>query len=375
MKNSFFFLCIILLYSCGKKEGTKDYSQIEISMDTVMVDAKDKIIMAASNMFLSGFSNDNSKIHHYDAKNGVLEIIDLDRLILDRKIKVEKEGPNGVGSVWWFDFWNDSLYAFYNFNNIELLDKKMKKVSSINLQTSTIGKTGLGEGFMYQNNFTLLNDSRKLLAQVQSSNSDFLHLTYLDFKTNEVKIIKNPDFEVMNDHNITLIQNGSKRSLIQPVGTLFVGNKAYVFNKANNKIFEYDYSENSIQEIQIRQMTIPTAKSKSYKLQTESLEEFKAQAIALNEEIAFENLVVDPNSGDFYRLAVKKNQIAQEDRPEKWDVFLIKYNPNFKTLVEKKIFDNINLTEQLTEYFVKDNMLWIKININDDLAFLRIKIN
>lgn len=374
MKNYILLIFSALLFSCGGNEKHTDFSNLSIKIDTVMVDSKDEIIMGATNMFLSGFSNDNSTIYHYDANNGFIELINLNQLALEKKIKVEKEGPEGVGTVWWFDFWNDSLFVFYNFTRIEFLDQNMKKVSSIDLQNSYVGKTGLGKGYMYKNNFTVLDSPKRLLSQVTTKDSDFLHLAYLDFDSEKVEIIQNTDLEKVNDFNISLIQGKSKRSIVQSIGLLSWNNKTYIFNQANNQVFEYLNQENILQEIPIQQWKIPSQKSKSYRLETESQEEFKEQVLALDEEVTYNKLVVDPKSGDFYRIASIKTQASYECSPSKWDIYLIKYDSKFNLLAEVKILDNGKILELISEYFVKDGMVWIRVNLNDEMGFVRIKI-
>lgn len=374
MKNYLLLIFSVLLFSCGGNEKQADFSNLTVKIDTVMVDSKGEIIMGATNMFLSGFSNDNSKIYHYDAQNGEIEVIDLNLLTLERKIKVEKEGPDGVGTVWWFDFWNDSLFVFYNFTRIEFLDQNLKKVSFIDLQNSYVGKTGLGDGYMYKNNFTVLDSPKRLLSQVTTKDSNFLHFAYLDFDNEKVEIIQNTDLEKVNDFNISLIQGKSKTSIIQPIGLLSWNDKTYIFNQANNQVFEYLNQENLLQEIPIQQFKIPSQKSKPYRLETESQKEFKEQVLALDEEITYNKLVIDPESGDFYRIASLKTQASYEGSPSKWDIYLIKYDSAFNLLAEIKFVDNSKILELISEYFVKDGMVWIRVNLNDEMGFVRLKI-
>ncbi|PSL04478.1 DUF4221 family protein [Cecembia rubra] len=369
-----FFSIVFILLSCESKNGSADKYSGLVSIDTVLIEPGGQLVMAADNMFLSGFSNDLSKLYHYDTKNGEIEVIDLDLLKLEKKLKVAQEGPDGVGTVSWFDYWNDSLFVFYNFAQLGFLNHDMKKVRSIDLRNSSLIKMVLGEGFGFRNSFSLLNSANKVLVPVESFDNDFLHLAFIDFESEGVKIIKNSRLEKVNDYKVRHIQGNSYRSIIQPIGILSWDNKVYIFNKANNDIFQFLPESKELLSVNVGLGQIPSGKSKYYRLETESIEEFESQFFAMQEEIGFQKLVIDRESGNFYRIAERKVVAAFEDAPAKWDVFLLKYDPEFKLLAEVKILDRQPLEGYKSDYFVKDGMVWLRININDELAFIRIKV-
>lgn len=372
---SILILSAILVASCERQSTGSQENISKVTTDTVMIDSGSEIVMAASNMFLSGFSQDNSKLYHYINTSSELEVIDLNGLKLEKKLKVEKEGPDGVGMVNWFNFWNDSIFVFYNFNRIELLTTQLTKASSVNLRNSALGKEGLGEGYMFQNTFTLLDRPNQLLSAVTAINSDLLHLAFLDFENEAVDIINNDELLEVNDYSVIFKEGRNTRSIIQPVGMLYWNKLAYIFNQANNKIFSYDPESKQLSSIHVEEGKVKGIKSKTYRLETESWDEFRNQVSVLDEELKFKRLVHDPASNEFYRIAYHKTKPAHEDNPARWDAYLLKYDKNFKLLAEVKILDNTNTAPDFSDYFIKDGKLWLRVNINDELGFVRFHVN
>lgn len=368
-------LSVFILASCGRQTKVSQEILAKVTIDTVLVDSGGEILMAASNMFLSGFSKDNSKLYHYINSSSELEVIDLNELRLEKKLKVEKEGPEGVGMVNWFDFWNDSIFVFYNFNRIELLTTQLTKASSLNLRNSTLGKEALRDGYMFQNTFTLLERPNQLLSAVTAINSDLLHLAFLDFENEIVDIIDSGELLEVNNYSVIFKEGRNTRSIIQPIGIIYWDKLAYIFNQANNKIFSYDPESMQLSTIHVEEGQVKGTKSKTYRLETESWDEFRTQVSALDEEIKFKKLVIDPITHEFYRMAYFKTLPAYEDNPARWNAYLLKYDKNFKLLAEVKIMDNDKTAPDFSDYFIKDGKLWLRININDELGFVRFHVN
>lgn len=95
----------------------------------------------------------------------------------------------------------------------------------------------------------------------------------------------------------------------------------------------------------------------------------------MDEEIKFKKLVIDPITHEFYRMAYYKTLPAYEDNPSRWNAYLLKYDKNFKLLAEVKIMDNDKTAPDFSDYFIKDGKLWLRININDELGFVRFHVN
>ncbi|MFN3803202.1 DUF4221 family protein, partial [Belliella pelovolcani] len=94
MKKYLILLSItIFLFSCGgntEKQSGRIYTDITISMDTVVVDAGNEILMAATSSELI-INEAGKKLFFWDVQSFQLELIDLEKLVLKEKRPFERE--------------------------------------------------------------------------------------------------------------------------------------------------------------------------------------------------------------------------------------------------------------------------------------------
>lgn len=80
-------LFLSLIFACNpSKEAKMDFSQRTITMDTVMVDAKDEILSLIGDLMMSDLSSDKQFLHYFNPMNLTLEIVDLDKLEFLRRV-------------------------------------------------------------------------------------------------------------------------------------------------------------------------------------------------------------------------------------------------------------------------------------------------
>ena len=68
--------------SSDKGAGNNDFSSFEISVDTVLVDSRNEILMAAVNSFSQVYSDDAKTLINWSFDASELEIVDLDNMEL-----------------------------------------------------------------------------------------------------------------------------------------------------------------------------------------------------------------------------------------------------------------------------------------------------
>lgn len=74
-------LLIFILIACGKRNNEGLISDtITISIDSVKVNAKDKILFLNSNLLQSDLSDDNKSLFNFNLSQHVIEQIDLDEM-------------------------------------------------------------------------------------------------------------------------------------------------------------------------------------------------------------------------------------------------------------------------------------------------------
>jgi hypothetical protein len=366
------FLLLAFICSCGVKKGSDERIATPFSLDTVLVDSNDRLIMAAANMFLSGFSEDLSTLYHYDLKNSEIEVIDLNSLELKEKLKVDRDGPNGVGTVFWFGVPIDSVFVFYNFSRIDFLDINRSIKTSHNISKSPFIGEIIQKGQRLHNSFCFLGSADKLMVPVMSWEHDLLSIALIDFENQAASLIDHPEILQVNDHKM-MIRNGRNfQALIENLFFLPKNGSVYISNSANNDIFEYQTESGKLEKLSIISDRLPKGKSKSYRMDTDSQDQYEAHAQEMFDEISFKPVLFDPKTEKYYRIAQKRIQRGNKNAPGKYESYLIQYNRSFDLEAETTINQ---LTGKVEEYFVKDGKIWIWTNLDDELGFIRIVLD
>lgn len=112
----------MILFSCGeisKEKTTSDLNNLTFSLDTVMVDSGEDFINLKYGIWGSAISQDHKYLYNWNQETAEPDKINLNQLILEGKIKFEKEGPNGVGSyISWISLLRSDQVVFANFQDI-----------------------------------------------------------------------------------------------------------------------------------------------------------------------------------------------------------------------------------------------------------------
>jgi hypothetical protein len=370
MKNTFLVpLTLTVFVACSSKHNGDN--QIDYKMDTLMVDSKGEIIMGATNLFLSGFDSKLSTLYHYSNQTAEVEVIDLDNLSIKHRIKIEKEGPEGVGSnVNKFYFLEESIFVFDNYFGLSHLDISGKKTAGYKFRDFGFFKELEEESDRFTNNFCFLDSPTRFLAPVYSRKSDFKYLALVDLENDQMDKLEIEELKVINNYNVTLKMGNSMRSIIQVVDMLKVDELIYISNAANNDIYTYNIQTKERRKIDVKTDKLSAGKSGTYKNETEDNDEFAEIFRRMYFEIEYKQLVRDPSNGNFYRFSMQKIREKTDELLAKFDVHLVAYDKDFQLLSETKI-PEMNSVAQI--YFWKDNAIWMHENVEDELGFVRLK--
>lgn len=374
MKNLLLVFTIVLVFSCGSKTDQKaDFSQMTFSLDTVIVDSKGGIIMGATNLFLSDFDRNLSTLYHYSNTTAEVEVIDLGNLSIKERIKVETDGPNGVGSnVHRLYFLSDSLFVFDNYFGLTYLEKTSKNIKRIKYREFEFFIELQEKADRFTNNFCFLNSGSKFISPVNSRENDFKFLALVDLESDQMEKIEIEGLKAINDFNVTLNSGNSQRSISQPVNMLKVHDMIYISNTANNNIFTYNIQTKELKKLTIKADKLSAGKSGIYKNETDDYDEFAEIFRRMAFEIEYNELIRNPSNGNFYRFSKQKIREKTDDIPSKYNIHLVVYDKDF-VLLGEALIPGMNDIPQV--YFWKNNRIWLHENVEDELGFVRLSIN
>lgn len=375
------FLLLSLSLACNPSTESKiDFNQITITMDTVMVDPGEDIINLRTGLWNSVLNEDLSKLYLFDQQSSELAIVDLNRLVLEKKIPFEQDGPNGTGPyVTWINLVNSERILLANFSEVALFDLQGNKLRTYHLNKEPFEGLELSEGSNFYQKAISTHDGNILWGRLGSFQGGEEPFIKADFDSKRIKEIKLPGKELLQDYPLTLKMenmNGvmpSVKSIHKAKDKLILANSAYA------NLFVVDAQSDSAYQIDYTPKLTAKGKKGGYPSEVDSEQRFREVAEQIHAEINFIAPIWDNQNRRFYRFSFETSPTGIYDGP----LFKMPENRPISAVYLSIFDENLNLIgETLTDLtvapsyaFVKDGVIWIYINIDDELGFIQMKIN
>lgn len=370
----------ILLFSCGggdsnKTEIESKYADFSVSMDTVVVDSGDEILMAATNFYEQIISQNTDRLYFWNFKNHIVEVIDLTKMAFLEKRKFEKEGPNGVGqSPNKIIIIGDDKVAFVQQSQITIADMAGNVLSKISLDEEWMKKELDADESLLPVGFS--NDGDFLYCSISNPtrlNSNFIQL---DLNNEKTHLIHLPEFDKREKFRVTFkveIFGGVSTSTTSPSLDYTPNQDKLIFwSSAFNHIYQFNPETKSVEYIKISNSLTPNEKMNDYENDVNSEEAFFKIMNQIEEEVSFSNLFWDDVNQVFYRFT-SFNLPQVENEKIKSKVFISIINADFEVIGEKEITDLVGSVPKAQ--FVKDEKIHSFLNIDDEVGYVRIGIN
>ncbi|WP_194975453.1 DUF4221 family protein [Aquiflexum lacus] len=377
MKKWLLGLTGIIVIACGDKEtkeSSNPYADFNISIDTVMVDSGNEILMAATNNYGHAISRDLKRLYNWDPNSSQIETVDLDEFGLLEKTAFEKEGPNGVGENAYVlrTFGKDQL-AFIGWDDrIAITDLKGEVIQRIKLN-----EPWMTEGFDEKGQLSFMDfsdDGKKIYCgflNFKKLDSDILEL---DLENQQRNILSLSEFAKRDKYRISWVsENGQSRSMTHPSLELIKWqDQILFFTNAVNSIYHYNPQQDTLVIHQYDQILTPNEKTGTYKNDVSSQEEMWEIGRQIGQEVNFTKLVWDDQNKVFYRFTYfTLPKVAEEET--KYRSFISILSPDFELVGEKEITDlGIKMPNA---QFVKDGKIYLFLNLDDELAYIRLQLN
>ena len=377
MKNLIFLFAIpLLFFSCGERTDSVNGENFEFSYttDTVMVDAGQHFFFLNWDLQLADISQDRKYLYNLNPQTYLIEIVDLDNLKLKKTLQLEKEGPDGVeanyyGKIQVLENGNICLFGQFKIN---IVSEQGKLVNSIEFDQIQLKDHGLQEDEKIGWS-GVISDDGKLFASTLS-NVDYKKpargIVLIDLETDSIKYIPMNLFQELKPFEI-LMQSGDSPGMVFSEGIFlsFMDEDLIISSTAFNESFRYRWSMDSL--IHKTYTTDLTENKKTGDFPT-----VVDNGKDLDEVQEKKKMQVD--FGEFYEMQKHKLiwRVSREKDRMIGDstVFMhvaAFFDPELNMLKEQELKN----FHDFRKPFFKDGMLYSFLNIDDELAFVRLKPN
>ncbi|WP_200975135.1 DUF4221 family protein [Echinicola sp. 20G] len=369
MKKLFFATLPFLIFSCSEKSNdssnslkltkSADATYSLSVIDTIMVDSGEEIIYMDSNKSRTDFSDDGKWYYNYNRKEHAIEVVDLEKAKLEKKLYLEKEGPNGTGPVEMIDFNDNGQFLIFNEKSAKVYDSNSGNIKLLKLKDFDREE----EYSNLSNNFGELNDDGNIYYSLyQKEAGEPLGITKINFNDNTLFKKSIEDLDAIKAYRIRF----NKMAVYPSLSFNKIGNKILLSNQTINELFVYDLEMKLSKHFTYQSDITIDQRTKPSKNEADSKEEFDHIRKSRPLDAIFGPMQFDPIRKQYYRLS-----LAQGKNENNFHKVLTVFDEKFNQLLET---DRVEYNGILNNCFVRDGKIYTIENINDEMAFVVLKI-
>jgi hypothetical protein len=365
MKKLLPLLAISLLFSCGESSDSLAKKDLNFSytIDTVMIDPGEGFLYLKRALAAAAISPDGKTLYNYNPEAADLEIIDLEKLVLKERIKMESEGPLGTGNPMALSISKDGNFFFLNFFDVRNFNSMFDSMSIFRIRREKFD--GLESDESLSPGFIVSNDGNRLFVPY-GPEDDALPQRGIAILSMADKALKKIPLEIysrLQPFVMTLFQDGAMQMrTIEPVYFNQVGKRLLICSQSFNDVYIINLETDSVSHIEYQSTLTKNSKKIPEKTELDSQEEMRANFIANNEQVNFGEFYFDEKDKRFWRVSRDLDRMFGDSATFKQVITV--FDENLNQLHEAQIPINF-----FNYKFFKDGKLWSFINLEDEMGF------
>ncbi|AFL83777.1 hypothetical protein Belba_1141 [Belliella baltica DSM 15883] len=369
---------LVLISACSteKSESLENF-EFDLTQDTVMVDAGDEIINLQYGLSSPELSKDGKYLFNYIFNQPKFDKINLETLNFEETLEFEREGPNGIGNyVAGYALTDKDQIMMWSYGLHAIFDQNGEKVKDLNLDKIAGDEVG-GSGYLPLRLIEHPEDSNIIFGlYVKWENYEYFLMKF-DLLNESFEKIPLPETERLKEFRMDIESDGRPAGGFGPSPRpLAVDKRIIMTNIAFNEAYVYDMVLDSLYLIPWNSNLTGNKNEAKLPKKVEVEESGKYRNLFM-ESINFGPLSWDPISQQFIRISYKST--FGEELDEYGDlkvidaeVFLTLIDKNLAIIKETKLD---NYKKEPSGHFFLNNTIWLYENIDDELGFVRVKLD
>ena len=362
--------------SSNKSSEPANDKGITVSVDTVYLDGKGEILYLSYNLSLSDFSKDKAFLYNFNPQIPQIEVLDLDNLQFVKRIPFDLEGPHGVGNyVNGFQLLGkDSIYinSFYQYG---IFNWSAEKIMDLGFRDILYEEWLVDDFFKSTNLHVASIDGHKLAGifkDWRAGDSDPV-FGMLDLKKKEFLFDSLNGFDYLESFSPKNSESGRKEPLYWVLSRM-VDNDILIGNNIGSDLYRFNTVSQNMEFKSFKHSLFPSRKTVQVPKTIENFGDYQRSILEAQEDINFLLPVWDENKQLYYRFSYK-NKLGEVNgnlAPVSAQVFLSILDKDLNLIKESEITE---LKKAPNFHFVKDGMIWMFENANDEISFIRIQVS
>lgn len=377
MKPIFLLVFTAFIFSCNTKTKSNEISDsFEISLDTLIFESNDQFLYLEEGLKRSCLTPDKTFLFNYNWRDHAIEKIDLESLKLDSRINLEEEGPNGISKyITNFKVETSGVILIWGSRFHFELDTKWDKTTDFKLDVLIENK--LGKSLFPVSIFSDKYNEDRLVGFYYDIKEFTPLLIDFDLKNQGLKIVDLPEIDDMKKYVVELYSNGLIGGTYGlEFYSMMQNNKVIINSNVLNEVVVYDLNSG---ELNVKKWDSQLIGSRRKYIPPKQADYFSDELVHLvrksEEDITYGPMFWDGTNQNFFRFSYKGHFTEEKNEngffiKNNVDVFLTRFDEQLNIVKESEIPE---LNSNLNLHFEKNGEIWIFENINDELAFVRMK--
>ncbi len=364
---------LAFLASCSSKENTAENSlEFSYSIDTVMVDSKDHFFFLNWSLGISDITQDKKLLYNLNPESLLLEVIDMDALALKETVQLEKEGPNGLGGgyISKLQVLGNGNLMLFDFNKIVEISPKGELVKKYEFDKNTLSGYEFGETDVVSYMGTFSPDGKTYVGELEdeSFRKPAKGLAVIDLEKMELNFLPTDAISKLDEFRIIFEMNGNAMmSTGETTYMKFINGKLILNNTAFNEVYIYDIEADSLLHKSFVANLTGNERIKNFPTLVETQEELFETSNEKMKQVKFGPMILQKEDNLIWRISTDLDRMIADSVVTK-DVVTF-FDTDYTLLKEQPLENYITSPTR----FFKDGMLYSFMNLDDELAFVRLK--
>jgi hypothetical protein len=357
----------LLFFACSSQddsaEGSKKSYEFSYSIDTVAIDPGEGFIYLKRGLATATLSPDQTILYNYNAEASELEVIDLEKLALKERIKMEVEGPLGTGNPMEITLNPDGRFSFLNFFDVRTFNPTLDSMTTFRIRREKL--EGLESDEVLNPGFVLSKDGKRLFAPYGPEDDDSPQrgIALVSIADRSIKKIPLEIYSRLQPFVVSLFEDGNlQMRTIEPVFLNQVGERLLISSANFNEVYILNLETDSISHKVYQSTLSQNSKKIPEKTTLDSQEEMRAHFKLMNEQVNFGKFYFDDKENRFWRVSRDLDRMIGDSATFKQVITV--FDEQLHQIQEAEIPIN-----HFTYKFFKDGKLWSFVNLEDELGF------
>lgn len=378
MNKYLFTLAAFVLLGCSSSDKSDENSgmgmEFTYEMDTVMVDPGDHFFFLNWGLGISDLTQDGKLLYNLNPESLLLEVVDMDGLKLKETIQLEKEGPNGIGGgfISKLQVIGNGNLMLFDFNKIVEISPKGELVKKYEFARNTLSGYEFGETDVVSYMGVFSPDGKIYVGDLEDENfrKPAKGLAVIDLEKMEVNFVPTDAITKLDEFRIILEMNGiAMMSTGESSYMKFINGQLVISNTAMNEVYIYDFEKDSLLHKTYEARLTGNERIKNFPTQVDTQEAIFEASKEKMKQVKFGPMIPQKEENLIWRISTDLDRMIADSVVTK-DVVTF-FDSDYTMLKEQKLG---NFTNSGTRFF-KDGMLYSFLNVDDELAFVRLKPN